>query len=66
MGVDQKHLKLVLRDCRGVTWDAILFRGGHLRDEVPGRVDVAYCLQANEWNGEKRLQLEIQDMRPAS
>jgi len=65
MGADQKHLKLVLRDRRGAAWDAILFRGGHLLDEVPGRVDVAYCLQASEWNGEKRLQLEIQDLRPA-
>jgi len=64
MGADQKHLKLALRDLRGATWDAILFRGGHLRDQVPDRVDVTYCLQASEWNGEKRLQLEIQDLRP--
>jgi single-stranded-DNA-specific exonuclease len=64
MGADQKHLKLALRDRRGATWDAILFRGGHLRDQVPDRVDVAYCLQASEWNGEKSLQLEIQDLRP--
>jgi single-stranded-DNA-specific exonuclease len=63
MGADQKHLKLGLRDRRGVTWDAVQFRGGHLCDEVPGRVDLAYCLRANEWNGEKRLQLEVQDMK---
>lgn len=63
MGADQKHLKLVLRDRRGAAWDAILFRGGHLRDQVPGRIDVAYCLLANEWNGEKRLQLEVQDLK---
>ncbi len=63
MGADQKHLKLGLRDRRGVAWDAVLFRGGHLLDEVPGRVDVAYCLLANEWNGEKRLQLEVQDLK---
>jgi len=63
MGADQKHLKLVLRDRRGAAWDAILFRGGHLRGKVPGRIDVAYCLLANEWNGEKRLQLEVQDLK---
>ena len=66
MGADQKHLKLVLRDRRDVTWDAVLFRGGHLRDEVPGRVDVAYCLQSNRWNGEDRLQLEVQDLQAGS
>ncbi|MBN1136085.1 MAG: single-stranded-DNA-specific exonuclease RecJ [Anaerolineae bacterium] len=63
MGAEQKHLKLVLRDRRGAAWDAVLFRGGHLCDEVPGRVDVAYCLLANKWNGEDRLQLEVQDLR---
>jgi len=63
MGADQKHLKLGLRDRRGAGWDAVMFRGGHLLDEVPGRVDVAYCLLANEWNGEKRLQLEVQDLK---
>ena len=60
-----KHLKLVLRDGRGAAWDAIWFRRGHLLDQVPGRVDVAYTLDANEWNGSRRLQLHVQDMRPA-
>ena len=66
MGVDQKHLKLVLRDRRGVTWDAVLFRGGNLRDQVPSRIDVAYCLKASEWNGERRLQLEVQDLQAST
>ncbi len=65
MGADQKHLKLGLRDRHGVAWDAVLFRGGHLGGEVPGRIDVAYSLLVNEWNGEKRLQLDVQDFRPA-
>jgi hypothetical protein len=34
---------------------------GHL----PDRIDVAYSLEVNEWNGEKRLQLNIQDLREA-
>lgn len=61
-----KHLKLVLRDGRGAAWDAIWFRRGHLLDQVPGRVDVAYTLDANEWNNRRRLQLHVQDLRPAS
>jgi len=60
-----KHLKLVLRDGRGAVWDAIWFRQGHLLEQVPGRVDVAYTLEANEWNHQKRLQLYVQDLRPA-
>ena len=60
-----KHLKLVLRDGKGEARDAIWFRQGHLIDEVPGRVDVVYTLDANEWNGRRRLQLHVQDLRPA-
>jgi len=61
-----KHLKLALRDGRGATWDAIWFRQGHLIDQIPGRVDVAYSLDANEWNHRRQLQLHVQDLRPAS
>jgi single-stranded-DNA-specific exonuclease len=64
IGSQGKHLKLMLRDGRGVAWDAIFFRHGHLLAEVPGRVDVAYRLGINEWNGRKRLQLEVEDLRP--
>jgi len=65
MGSEQKHLRLLLRDGRGVAWDAVFFRQGALADEIPDRVDVAYTLEAREWNHEKRLQLNIQDLRPA-
>ncbi len=60
-----KHLKLALRDGRGAYWDAIWFRQGHMLDYVPGRVDVAYTLDVNEWNGRRNLQLQVQDLRPA-
>jgi single-stranded-DNA-specific exonuclease len=65
IGGEQKHLKLTLRDGRGVAWDAIFFRQGHLWDRIPARVDVAYTLEVNEWNHEKRLQLNVQDLRAA-
>jgi hypothetical protein len=54
-----------LRDGRGVVWDAIAFRRGDLLGRIPGRVDVAYNLEINEWNQGKRLQLNIQDLRAA-
>ncbi len=64
IGKESKHLKLTLSDSRGVAWDAIYFRAGHLLGEIPSRVDAAYTLEANEWNHRKRLQLNIQDLRP--
>jgi single-stranded-DNA-specific exonuclease len=66
IGGEGRHLKLTLRDRRGQAWDAVYFRGGGLLDELPGRVDVAYTLEINEWNHRKRLQLNIQDLRPAT
>jgi single-stranded-DNA-specific exonuclease len=63
IGSDKKHLKLLLRDGRGVAWDAIAFRRGGLVSQIPGRVDVAYTLEINEWNQGKQLQLNVQDLR---
>jgi single-stranded-DNA-specific exonuclease len=65
VGADNSHLKLAFRDERGTIWDAIAFRRGDLRGQVPHRVDVAYKLEVNEWNGRKRLQLNVQDLREA-
>ena len=66
VGSDQKHLKLLVQDRRGVSWDAIGFRMGDLRAQVPERVDVAYRLEVNEWKHKERLQLVVQDLRAAS
>jgi single-stranded-DNA-specific exonuclease len=63
IGKEGKHLKLTLSDGRGAAWDAIYFRAGHLVSEIPGQVDAAYTLEANEWNHRKRLQLNVQDLR---
>jgi single-stranded-DNA-specific exonuclease len=63
MGTEGKHLKLTLRDGRGVSWDAVYFRHGDLLGQVSNRVDVAYTLEINEWNHRKRLQLHVQDLR---
>jgi single-stranded-DNA-specific exonuclease len=65
IGSEQQHLRLLLRDGRGAAWDAVWFRqAGNARvsDDIPGRIDVAYTLEVNEWNGQKRLQLNIQDL----
>lgn len=64
VGKENQHLRLLLTDGRAV-WDAIAFRFGEWGGEVPQRADVVYCLEPNEWNGETRLQLNVQDLRPA-
>ena len=60
-----KHLKLALSDEQGAAWDAIWFRAGHLLNEIPGRVDVAYTLEVDRWNHSKQPQLHVVDMRAA-
>lgn len=71
VGQDGLHLKLTVRDPRApglagrVTWDAIAFRQGEWIGQLPPRVDLAYTLEVNEFNGERRLQLNVKDIRPA-
>jgi single-stranded-DNA-specific exonuclease len=67
VGADGAHLKLVLMDEKRVVWDAIAFRQSHhsawLRRDM--RIDAAYHLETNEWNGMERLQFNVLDLRPA-
>jgi single-stranded-DNA-specific exonuclease len=64
VGSDSKHLKLALFDGRA-TWDAIAFRQGEWVGKLPNRIDVVYHLEVNEWRGEQRFQLNVQDIQPA-
>ncbi len=63
VGAEGRHLKLVLQDERGLTTDAIGFRLGPLQPELPPRVDLAYTLESNEYNGRTTLQLNLKDVR---
>ncbi len=65
VGSEGRHLKLELADHSGVPVEAIAFRMGEWHDRLPERIDVVYHLEINEWNGQRRVQLNIQDMRPA-
>ncbi|MCD6291774.1 MAG: single-stranded-DNA-specific exonuclease RecJ, partial [Anaerolineae bacterium] len=64
VGAEGRHLKLIVSDGR-VVFDAIAFQRGDLAGQVPDRVDLAFTLNANEWNGERRLELNVLDLRPA-
>ena len=64
VGNDGRHLKLALYDGQ-CTWDAIAFRQGEWAGKLPDRVDIVYRVEVNEWNHQRRLQLNVQDVRPA-
>ena len=64
VGKDDKHLKLKLGR-HGQPIDAIGFRMGDWAGKLPSSIDVAYHLEINEWNGYRRLQMRLLDIRPA-
>ena len=63
VGNSGKHLKLALSDGQTV-WDGIAFRQGEWAGKLSDRVDIVYNLEVNEWKGQRRLQLNVQDIRP--
>ena len=66
VGSDGKHLKLTVRDPRTRTpMDAIAFRMGEWYGNLPSRVDLAYAVEINVFNGRKSLQLNVKDIRAA-
>jgi single-stranded-DNA-specific exonuclease len=63
--VGNNHLKVIVSDGRAV-WDGIAFRRADWANELrplPRRVDLVFTLSADEWQGQRRLQLDIKDMR---
>ena len=65
VGAEARHLKLTLEDDRGATIDAIGFRLGHLKSDLPPYIDVLYRFESNEFNGRTTLQLNLKDLKPA-
>ncbi len=64
LGKDGTHLKLVLKQDNS-TFEAIAFGMGELGDKIkPGdKIDLAYTLDENTWNGETKLQLKVKDIK---
>jgi len=65
MGADNQHLKIKVEDGSGQTLEAIGFNMGEfyskLSKEKP--IDIAYNLLVNTWNGHKKLQLKLKDIK---
>lgn len=64
VGHDGAHLKLEIGDGRRKL-QGIAFRQGVWAEMLPSRIDLAYSLSVNEWNGNRNLELMVQDIRPA-
>jgi single-stranded-DNA-specific exonuclease len=64
VGADGAHLKFQVTDGHAVL-DCIAFRQGYWFGKLPHRIDLAFAPEINEWNGERRVQLNVKDMRPA-
>lgn len=62
VGADGAHLKLELSD-GARTLEAIAFGQAYWLANMPERVDVVYALEVNEWQGERRLQMNVKDIR---
>jgi single-stranded-DNA-specific exonuclease len=62
VGRDNAHLKLAVTD-GWVTIDAIAFRLGHMQDNLSSQVDLLYAFEMNEFRGQKKLQLNVRDLK---
>ncbi len=64
VGRNGNHLKLKLKQNEQI-FDAIFFGGGKIYSELTSgaKIDVAYQIEENVWNGGKNLQLKIKDIK---
>ncbi|TVR18630.1 MAG: single-stranded-DNA-specific exonuclease RecJ [Anaerolineaceae bacterium] len=65
VGQTGDHLKMKISRAAQPPLDAIGFRLGEWVGHMPERVDIAFQLEVNEWNGRRSLQANLQDIRRA-
>jgi single-stranded-DNA-specific exonuclease len=64
--IKEQHLKLRVAGDDNRPFEAIWWRGVEETEQLPQRkqrIDLAYEFEANRWNGDIRLQLNVRDMR---
>lgn len=61
IGKDKKHLKMRVQDI-----DCVAFNFGSIYGQLKSGMhcDIAYSVDMNEWNGNRKLQLKIKDIHP--
>lgn len=64
VGREGNHLKMTLQ-AGANSFDAIAFRQGYWKEDMPKRIDLAYRFEINEFNGRSTLQLNVKDIKAA-
>ena len=66
VGMEGSHLKMKVGD-GGTVFDVIGFKFGSMADRLArgDKLDIAYTFEENEWNGERKYQLNIKDIKYA-
>jgi single-stranded-DNA-specific exonuclease len=66
VGMEGAHLKMKVGD-GGTVFDAIGFKFGSMAERLTrgDKLDIAYTFEENEWNGERKYQLNIKDIKYA-
>lgn len=62
MGQNKNHLKLIVEDSQGNTYDCIWWSKGDVSLKTGDRLDIAFCPQVNTYNGNTTIQLILQDV----
>jgi hypothetical protein len=65
MGKDGDHLRVMLEQNRVLRGGVAFRQGRQWAGKMPPRVDIAFAFEWNEYNGERSMQLNIKDIRPA-
>ncbi|MBP7997962.1 MAG: single-stranded-DNA-specific exonuclease RecJ [Chloroflexi bacterium] len=65
VGTDQAHLQMALGTSGRNVIGCIAFRQGAWAGRLPECIDVVYTIGVNEFRGQRKLQLQVQDIRPA-
>lgn len=63
IGDNGKHIKIFLSDEDGNLISAIGFNMSYLKLEVRDSIDIAYTIEANTWNGQTTLELNLRDIK---
>ncbi|MCL4869618.1 MAG: single-stranded-DNA-specific exonuclease RecJ [Anaerolineae bacterium] len=65
VGADQSHLQMAVGVAGRTVLPCIAFRQGAWAGHLPERVDLVYTIGINEFRGQRKLQLQVQDIRVA-
>ncbi len=65
VGNGSRHIKFVFKDSDSIMEGIWFGAGDRINEfEIGDKIEIAYTIDQNVWNGNKRLQLKIRDIKP--